>query len=198
LATAAYYYRRSSNPGKLNPTRIVSRIRSFQTGLLEDNNNHSEWLRANRHSTNLLEASSLLLLLSTRSTASPSPVAFQQKIPLASTSSHLTVSRTDIQLWVLVTLLAAQVGILCGTSQMNSSLTETQGSFSRDRDGLYEPILADSEREAVADLLQYLENVCLRCRRCDMNSVTDMDVAGRNGLLFRRTSSSSQHTCFLR
>lgn len=27
------------------------------------------------------------------------------------------------------------------------------------RNGLYEPILADSEREAVADLLQYLENV---------------------------------------
>lgn len=30
----------------------------------------------------------------------------------------------------------------------------------RSRDGLYEPILADNEREAVADLLQYLENVC--------------------------------------
>ena len=29
----------------------------------------------------------------------------------------------------------------------------------RSRDGLYEPVLADSEREAVADLLQYLENV---------------------------------------
>ncbi|EWG46074.1 vacuolar protein 8 [Fusarium verticillioides 7600] len=28
----------------------------------------------------------------------------------------------------------------------------------RARDGLYEPVLADSEREAVADLLQYLEN----------------------------------------
>lgn len=30
----------------------------------------------------------------------------------------------------------------------------------RQKDGLYEPALADSEREAVADLLQYLENVC--------------------------------------
>ena len=29
----------------------------------------------------------------------------------------------------------------------------------RSRDGLYEPVLADIEREAVADLLQYLENV---------------------------------------
>ena len=28
----------------------------------------------------------------------------------------------------------------------------------RSKDGLYEPALADSEREAVADLLQYLEN----------------------------------------
>lgn len=30
----------------------------------------------------------------------------------------------------------------------------------RPRDGIYETTLADSEREAVADLLQYLENVC--------------------------------------
>ena len=28
----------------------------------------------------------------------------------------------------------------------------------RSKDGLYEPALAGSEREAVADLLQYLEN----------------------------------------
>lgn len=28
------------------------------------------------------------------------------------------------------------------------------------RDGIYETTLQDSEREAVADLLQYLENVC--------------------------------------
>jgi hypothetical protein len=35
-------------------------------------------------------------------------------------------------------------------------LTTTLG---RSKDGLYETQLADSEREAVADLLQYLENV---------------------------------------
>jgi len=29
----------------------------------------------------------------------------------------------------------------------------------KSRDGLYDNVLADSEREAVADLLQYLENV---------------------------------------
>jgi hypothetical protein len=33
------------------------------------------------------------------------------------------------------------------------------GLTGKARDGLYEPVLADSEREAVADLLQYLENV---------------------------------------
>jgi vacuolar protein 8 len=37
-------------------------------------------------------------------------------------------------------------------------------AIGRARDGLYEPVLADSEREAVADLLQYLENV--RTRTC--------------------------------
>jgi hypothetical protein len=36
-------------------------------------------------------------------------------------------------------------------------LTETHPG--RPKDNLYEPALADSEREAVADLLQYLENV---------------------------------------
>lgn len=38
-------------------------------------------------------------------------------------------------------------------------LTLSQGILGRPRDGLYEPALADTEREAVADLLQYLENV---------------------------------------
>jgi hypothetical protein len=33
------------------------------------------------------------------------------------------------------------------------------GDAGKSRDGLYEPVLAESEREAVADLLQYLENV---------------------------------------
>lgn len=31
----------------------------------------------------------------------------------------------------------------------------------RSRDGIYETTLADNEREAVSDLLGYLENVCL-------------------------------------
>ena len=40
-------------------------------------------------------------------------------------------------------------------------LTLFPGILGRPRDGLYEPALADTEREAVADLLQYLENVRL-------------------------------------
>jgi hypothetical protein len=45
-------------------------------------------------------------------------------------------------------------------SQHSSPISSsTDIALGRARDGLYEPVLADSEREAVADLLQYLENV---------------------------------------
>lgn len=40
-------------------------------------------------------------------------------------------------------------------------LAELTVSPGKARDGLYENVLAESEREAVADLLQYLENVRL-------------------------------------
>jgi vacuolar protein 8 len=41
------------------------------------------------------------------------------------------------------------------------------GSFGgRSRDGIYETILQDSEREAVADLLQYLETWNVRSCTC--------------------------------
>ena len=64
---------------------------------------------------------------------------------------------TNIKKWVVSALLAAEVcfeknhicGIIC--LSMNHA--------GKSRDGLYEPVLAESEREAVADLLQYLENV---------------------------------------
>ena len=42
---------------------------------------------------------------------------------------------------------------------VKESRTQSDSSIGRTKDGLYEPALADSEREAVADLLQYLENV---------------------------------------
>ena len=44
-------------------------------------------------------------------------------------------------------------------SSVSISLLTSVSVSARSRDGLYEPALADSEREAVADLLQYLENV---------------------------------------
>lgn len=56
----------------------------------------------------------------------------------------------------------------CGSSCCRGGVRSIQNPLSvnaniykgRSKDGLYEPALADSEREAVADLLQYLENVC--------------------------------------
>lgn len=57
----------------------------------------------------------------------------------------------------------------------------------RNRDGLYDPILADSEREAVADLLQYLENVSSMSVYITVLCLTHALVAGRDGLLLGRT-----------
>lgn len=37
----------------------------------------------------------------------------------------------------------------------------TDGRLGHSQDRLYAPLLAESEREAVSVLLQYLENVCL-------------------------------------
>jgi hypothetical protein len=66
----------------------------------------------------------------------------------------------------------------------------------RPKDSLYEPALADSEREAVADLLQYLENVGSLLD--ERSLVTDPSVARRDRLLFRRASSGAEHTRLLR
>ena len=57
----------------------------------------------------------------------------------------------------------------------------------RSKDGLYEPALADSERDAVADLLGYLENVC------DIASLEHgfILLIGRSGA--KRTSSLESH-----
>lgn len=65
----------------------------------------------------------------------------------------------------------------------------------RPKDGLYEPALAETEREAVADLLQYLENVIhpgCRCKKTTHNS-----IERRNRLLQRPTTTRSQYTGIL-
>lgn len=49
----------------------------------------------------------------------------------------------------------------------------------KSRDGLYEPVLAESEREAVADLLQYLENVRTALGAI-ISAFTNIFTAGRN------------------
>ncbi len=62
----------------------------------------------------------------------------------------------------------------------------------RSKDGLYEPALADSEREAVADLLQYLENV-RTAKMTGRNSALINATARGDRLLHWRASSVIKH-----
>src|SRR5690606_8258329 len=72
----------------------------------------------------------------------------------------------------------------------------------RSRDGLYEPVLADIEREAVADLLQYLENVRLSVLwdawlpRSDQIGLTPA-LEGGSRLLLRRAPPGLEHSRIL-
>lgn len=56
----------------------------------------------------------------------------------------------------------------------------------RSRDGLYEPALADSEREAVADLLGYLENVgdgrFYKCASADGDAREEKQISSQASL----------------
>lgn len=61
-----------------------------------------------------------------------------------------------LEAWEIAGLHAAKVASTATSDKLEIVADHYQG---RSRDGLYEPALADSEREAVADLLQYLENV---------------------------------------
>ena len=65
-------------------------------------------------------------------------------------------SGTSPEAWGIAGPRAAKVISKAGSRRLDVTVDIFQG---RSRDGLYEPALADSEREAVADLLQYLENV---------------------------------------
>jgi hypothetical protein len=62
--------------------------------------------------------------------------------------------RTQPRQWGTACLHAVKVSRL-----YHLAVSVLTASLGRSRDGIYEPVLADSEREAVADLLQYLENV---------------------------------------
>lgn len=65
----------------------------------------------------------------------------------------------------------------------------------KSRDALYENVLAENEREAVADLLQYLENVRAPfIYPASRPSDADLPAARRNRLLFGRTSPGAEHT----
>lgn len=61
-------------------------------------------------------------------------------------------------------LFASCCGGVClhPDSVVGASKLMTCRVLGRSKDSLYDPILADSEREAVSDLLGYLENVCFK------------------------------------
>ncbi len=63
---------------------------------------------------------------------------------------------TRFEAWVTAGHLAAKVSFKLWNITAGGLIGVSLG---RSKDGLYEPALADSEREAVADLLGYLENV---------------------------------------
>ncbi len=67
----------------------------------------------------------------------------------------------------------------------------------KSRDALYENVLAENEREAVADLLQYLENVCRTHHFTSfpfmLTVLSDLAVARRDRFLRGRTPPSLEH-----
>lgn len=81
----------------------------------------------------------------------------------------------------------------------------------RSRDGIYETTLADNEREAVSDLLGYLENVGRKSEdsivpgfldrvfhpTCYHTLLTPLCPARRNRLFLRRAASSPEHSRIL-
>lgn len=85
---------------------------------------------------------------------------------------------------------------LASSSEPARSGVLTAFSPGRPKDNLYEPALADSEREAVADLLQYLENVC----PLPPHTLTQVLItaARRDRFLFGRTSTSLMYSCLFR
>ena len=82
-------------------------------------------------------------------------VAADSSLNPKTSSEVLKCFRLQTSEWVSVHLVAV-VSAICSIYAAGYLLTSL---LARSKDGLYEPALADSEREAVADLLQYLENV---------------------------------------
>ena len=72
------------------------------------------------------------------------------------------------------------------------------GSFGPRSEGIYDSALADSEREAVSELLAYLDNVRLTYTLLNHISVRLLNpclpfIASRYRFLFWRTPSSVEH-----
>ena len=86
----------------------------------------------------------------------------------------------------------------CGGSLLTfgAQRISLNSEIGRQKDGLYEPALAESEREAVAELLTYLENVCAHDHTT--RQATYILPAGRDRFLLRRSSASLEYSSLLR
>jgi hypothetical protein len=92
---------------------------------------------------------------------------------------------------------------ICGSSCCGGTILHFQGwtgcqahsndDTGKSRDGLYEPVLAESEREAVADLLQYLENVRILGRRLSVIMANE-NSARRDRFLLWGALTSTEHS----
>lgn len=97
---------------------------------------------------------------------SPTPTSSPFRVGSSISPSQPWVTAAHHAVEVCKFSLVASPSTLC--------LLLTRRITGRSREGLYEPVLADSEREAVADLLQYLENVCASKFLMNLAATTDL------------------------
>ena len=91
-----------------------------------------------------------------------------------------------VEAWVIAGHPAVKVNFKACPVTVTTIAHYLQG---RSKDGLYEPALADSEREAVADLLTYLENVGFAIRSCSCESCSDKEYSEERPISSRASPS---------
>lgn len=93
---------------------------------------------------------------------SPPPLSFNPAFPL--------LSLCDVQPWVsslAAVILAVRALVNLGSGrQTDFSLPTTCSAVHSRKSQAYEPLLLENEREAVADLLQFLESACISLLHC--------------------------------
>lgn len=104
---------------------------------------------------------------------------------------------TRFKAWETAGLPVAKVAIQLEGPPCRA-ITDRYRHTGRSRDNLYEPQLADSEREAVSDLLAYLENVRNSREAPWLRRYANIVQERRDGLFYRRSASISKHSGVLR